>query len=217
MENIEKAYTAKEVRTTLDIGDSTLRKWCLALEKCGYQFFRNDQNRRLFIEKDIVVLRHFQALVQDNNMPLENAANIIVSRFGDAAFEQRTVIVPSDQNNTAPEKIEDTETVELLHSLIDYMVKQEQFNKELLERLEKQQEYIEKQQAYIEEQKKYVEEQKEFKEYLNERLEERDKKLMETLRVLQENKHNQLQKTPATKDSNDHEPKKGFFARLFRK
>lgn len=46
VDSYEKAYTPKEIILTLDIGDSTLRKWCLALEKKGYLFIRNDQNKR---------------------------------------------------------------------------------------------------------------------------------------------------------------------------
>ena len=59
----EKAYSPKEVFTTLGIGDSTLRKWCIALEKNGYGFIRNDKNSRVYVEGDLVVLRHFQNLV----------------------------------------------------------------------------------------------------------------------------------------------------------
>jgi hypothetical protein len=40
------------------------------VEKNGYKFLRNDQNQRLFVENDFVVLRYFQQLVQANNVPL---------------------------------------------------------------------------------------------------------------------------------------------------
>src|SRR3954469_22243964 len=93
-EQIEKAYSPKEMFTTLDIGDSTLRKWCLALEKNGYVFIRNDKNNRLYVESDLVVLRHFQNLIKQHNMQLDNAAKAVVDRFGKGAFEASTGIVP---------------------------------------------------------------------------------------------------------------------------
>jgi hypothetical protein len=62
-ETTEKAYSPKEMSITLDIGDSTLRKWCIALENNGYGFIRNDQKNRVFVEGDLVVLRHFQNLI----------------------------------------------------------------------------------------------------------------------------------------------------------
>jgi hypothetical protein len=65
MDTFGKSYTTSEVSTTLGIGDSTLRKWCLSLEKNGYQFIRNEQNKHLFVERNLVVLRHFQKLVQE--------------------------------------------------------------------------------------------------------------------------------------------------------
>jgi Protein of unknown function (DUF3967) len=159
MEAIEKAYTTKEVSTTLEIGDSTLRKWCLSLEKNGYKFLRNDQNKRLFVESDLVVLRHFQQLVQDNNVPLENAAMLVVDRFGKGSFEGRTGIVRKD---VTEEHRDSKRYEEIIQQLLDHIDKQEKFNQELLKRLEQQQRYIE------------------------ERLNERDKMLMESIRESQE-------------------------------
>jgi DNA-binding transcriptional MerR regulator len=159
METTEKAYTTKEVSTTLNIGDSTLRKWCLALEKNGYKFLRNEQNKRLFVEKDLVVLRHFQQLVQENNVPLDNAAMLVVDRFGNGPFEVRTGIVRKEEN----EEHRDLKRYEeVIQQLLDHIDKQEKFNQELLKRLEQQQKYIE------------------------ERLNERDKMLMESIRESQE-------------------------------
>lgn len=198
MDNFEKAYSAKEIRTTLNIGDSTLRKWCLSLEKHGYLFSRNEQNRRFFVEEDIVVLRHFQTLVQDNNMPLDNAADVISSRFKREAFEDRTPSVIDDNNE---EQRSQDRSIEIPDDLIDYLKdhiqkqqdhiqKQEQFNKELLEKLDKQEERIE------------------------ERLKERDNRLIEVFRTTQENKKEAME-LAASKDE-EQPKKKGFFSKLFR-
>jgi hypothetical protein len=67
------------------------------LEKNGYKFLRNDKNKRLFVESDLVVLRHFQQLVQANKVPLGNAAKLVVDRFGNGPFQLRTGIVRKEE------------------------------------------------------------------------------------------------------------------------
>lgn len=158
---MEKAYTSKEISTTLSIGDSTLRKWCLSLEKNGYHFTRNEQNRRVFLEKDIVVLKHFQTLVQENNMPMDNAGNVIVSRFGNDSFESSTPTVTPQKENSERSIVRSDEVIE---KLMLHIERQDKFNNELLERLDKQQQYI------------------------DERLGERDNALLQGVRELQETK-----------------------------
>lgn len=188
-ERTEKAYSPKEVFTTLDIGDSTLRKWCLALEKNGYVFIRNDQNRRIYVEGDLVVLRHFQNLVKES-IPLDNAAKLVVDRFGKGAFEVSTVSVPVEKNafevgtDTVPEDNHND-----IQELKDLVTNQNDLIKELISRMDQQQKYI------------------------DERLEERDRKLIESLRESQEERKALLQIAAAQEE----EKKKGFLARLFGK
>jgi DNA-binding transcriptional MerR regulator len=129
----EKAYTTKEVSITLDIGDSTLRKWCLSLEKNGYNFIRNDQNKRLYTDRDLVALRHFQMLVQQNNFPMENASLVVASRFQGEASESGTGIVL--QNNE--ENIRSTKRYEALEKKLD---EQQELIKALIKRLEERDE-----------------------------------------------------------------------------
>ncbi|MCM3034323.1 hypothetical protein M3600_28405, partial [Niallia sp. MER 6] len=93
----EKAYSTKDLSLALAIGDSTLRKWCLALEKNGYSFIRNEQKNRVFIESDIVILKHFQGLVKQHNMQLDNASKLVIDRFGKGAFDTRTDVVLVEQ------------------------------------------------------------------------------------------------------------------------
>lgn len=192
-ERTEKAYSPKEVFTTLDIGDSTLRKWCLALEKHGYGFIRNDQNTRVYVESDLVVLRHFQNLVKQHNIQLENAATLVIDRFGKGTFEVRTGIVPVEKEEEHRDLIRSDEVINKLLEHIkqqeEFIEQQKEFNRELLNRLDQQQKYI------------------------DERLEQRDQKFMESLRESQETKQQLLQLAAA----HEEETKKGFFARLFGK
>lgn len=191
MDKFEKAYTTKEVSLTLDIGTSTLRKWCLSLEENGYPFARTESNKRLFVENDLVALKHYKVLLQEHNFTLENAAMIVISKFCNKASETRT---PSVLQENEEKERSSTRSDERIDQLIEYAERQEQFNKRLIERLDTQQKHIEKQQLYIEE-----------------RLKERDEKLMESLRTFQDTKQEMLQIAAAK------EEKKSFFARLFGK
>lgn len=191
MESYEKAYSPKEISLTLDIGDSTLRKWCIALENQGYQFIRNDQNKRVFVDSNIVVLRHFKELVQNHSMQLNNAAMLVIDRFGKGTFSQGTGIVPAEN-----ERDSDRSNDEIITKLMNYIEQQEerfeqqeQFNKELLKRLDSQQKYIE------------------------ERLNKRDDMLVQSLREVQETK----KLIAAAEEKREEESKKGLFQRLFGK
>jgi DNA-binding transcriptional MerR regulator len=71
----ESAYWSKEVSDILQIADSTLRKWCLSLEKNGYEFVRGTNNSRAFVERDVLLLRRMKELIQSKGVTVENATN----------------------------------------------------------------------------------------------------------------------------------------------
>ena len=157
MVGTERLISPGDVRIDLDISDSTLRKWCLALEKQGYYFTRTDNNRRVFFERDLEVLRYFRYLVKVQNFNLENAAAVVSSRFKGS---ERT---PSEQANSENgDVLPSGEVKEMIEKLLDHIERQEAFNKELLKRLDEQQRYIE------------------------ERIDKRDQLLMQTLREHQQ-------------------------------
>lgn len=197
MAQVEKAYSTKEISLTLDIGESTLRKWCLALEKQGYKFIKNDREQRLFVDRDLVTLRHFYTLVKDHNMQLDNASMVVVDRFGKGAFEPGTGVVHANSvdNDRSQERsiMQSPELFEKLMSHIEkqeqYIEKQEQFNQELLKRLDEQQQYIETS------------------------LKSRDETLMQSLREMQETR----KLLAASEEEREKEKKSGFLSRLFKK
>ena len=114
----------------------------------------------MFIERDLLVLKYFQKLVQGENFSLENASKVIVSRYEKEASESGTPSVPSTVND---EKRSLARSDELISFLMETVEKQEKLNMELLERLD--------QQTYIEE-----------------RLNKRDELLMQSMRESQETK-----------------------------
>lgn len=74
----EFGYLAKEVSLQLDINPSTLRRWCLALEQAGYTFTRNEQNQRIFYERDYRAFRRLKELL-NKKVSMENAVHTVIS------------------------------------------------------------------------------------------------------------------------------------------
>lgn len=169
MQGTEKPLSPKDASISLGIGDSTLRKWCLALEVHEYFFSRTENNRRVFFEKDMAVLRHLRQLVQVQNLSLENASLIIISRFHENAS-----VMPNSTNsvtvNRSPE--------ELIKQLANHLEQQEDFNKQLIERLDQQEKFNEQLLERLNEQENYI----------RERMNKRDEMLMEAMRQSQETK-----------------------------
>ncbi|MBN6890047.1 DNA-binding transcriptional MerR regulator [Cytobacillus horneckiae] len=135
MNGTDTPYSSKEVIDKLKIGDSTLRKWCLALEEQNYNFIRTDQNKRLFSEKDVYVLSQFKTLVQDKHLSINTTAEIIAEKYTDDAFSSETQI------EQVPNKPFENETLKELKSEVEQL---KDMNRLLLNRLDEQQKYIEK-------------------------------------------------------------------------
>lgn len=164
-EKKEQYYPSKDLCIKLDIADSTLRKWCLALEKNGYNFTRTEQNRRLFTNNNIEVLEQLKHLVQTQKMNLENGSIIVSTKALEGRSPTGTPSVPSIE----------TDESSVIQKLNDYIEKQEQFNQELLKRLDKQNTYI------------------------NENLKNRDRVLMETMNNFIEERRSEVKKIEENK------------------
>lgn len=75
----DRVYWSHEAATLIGIATSTLRKYCLALEKCSYEVMKDENDRRAFFDHDILVLRDMKKMV-DRGMTLENAAEAVVAK-----------------------------------------------------------------------------------------------------------------------------------------
>lgn len=134
-------YWTKDVAENLGIVTSTLRKWCLLMEKANYTFDRNEKGQRVFYDKDMIVLRKIKQLTQRKGMTLESAIYQVVE--SSLSAETNNVPDPLNELNTnesKDEKIEELE--EKLSVTVRYMEEQKLFNKELLDRLNKQQDFF---------------------------------------------------------------------------
>lgn len=149
-----------EVANLLGVGGSTLRKWCLAIEAQCYYFGRTENQKRVFNEKDITVLKHFKHLVQVQNMSLENAAILVTSKYESPSSVETNI----DSNVT-----EGRSPIQVLNTLVARLERLEKANEALVEHNKMMLEIIQEQRTLLEE-----------------RLNDRDQLLLQSLRESQE-------------------------------
>lgn len=135
---IEGLYSPKDLTDILDIGDSSLRKWCIAIEEQGYFFSRTENNKRMFLDRDLIVLKHFKQLVKVQNMSLQNAAVVVASKYQDI----RSTAGAQEDSIDGQRALE--ETLESFQNNVLSEIEQlKDLNRQLLTRLDEQQKYIE--------------------------------------------------------------------------
>ncbi|OQR53430.1 DUF3967 domain-containing protein [Bacillus sp. CDB3] len=98
MEENERAYWTHEVASTLGIGESTLRKWCIELENNGYIFSKGEQDSRAFLEKDMLILIRMKEEIRLKKKTLKDAAKLVVQ-------EARTPLVLDEINPKITEQL----------------------------------------------------------------------------------------------------------------
>lgn len=78
------ARYSKDVATLIGIAGSTLRKYCQTLEVSGHEFQKDAQNRRMFFDADIILLKRLAEASADGQR-LEDAAADLVNQSQDVA------------------------------------------------------------------------------------------------------------------------------------
>lgn len=154
----EILYKSSDMATMLKIQESTLRKYCIMLEEAGYDFHKNEFGHRAFFNKDVMVLKRFIDTKNHPDMTLKQACNAVILWVKENDVTGRDITVVSDE-----ERYNEGYNA-LLEEFEKFKTQQEEFNKELLEKLMDQQGYIQNS------------------------LLERDKKLMQAIRETQETK-----------------------------
>lgn len=135
----QAVYGSSDIALTLKIQESTLRKYSLLLEKNGYEFLKNESGHRAYFDEDIIVLKKMIELKNSTDMTLEQASKSVIAwkKGGDIALrdteENRHVV----RYNELFEEFKSFKEQQL-----DYNAQLMNFNRELLERLDKQEEYI---------------------------------------------------------------------------
>ncbi|WP_147805011.1 MerR family transcriptional regulator [Alkalicoccus halolimnae] len=100
MEERETAFTTKELSLQLNVGTSTLRKWCISLEKNGYVFTKTTNAHRAFKPADVTALEYIQKLIQVEHFSLTNASKVVVTKFAGNASSSGTLSI-QDQKDIA--------------------------------------------------------------------------------------------------------------------
>ena len=130
---IQAVYGSSDIADVLQIQESTLRKYCLLLEKSGYEFLKNEQGHRAFFDNDIIVLRKMISLKNNADMTLEEAVKSVI------AWKNGNDITVGDTE----EKHYIARYNDLLNEFKTFQEQQLNFNKELLQEIRSQREYIE--------------------------------------------------------------------------
>jgi hemerythrin-like domain-containing protein len=164
LEDIQKAYFTHEAARILNLGESTLRKYCIELEQNGYTFIKGSMDSRAFTDLDLEALNYFVHLYKSKKHTRKEAALLTVKKFKTEGGNEGTTPIPKDESRS------NNNLEQMMKELLEHTKKQEEFNKALLQRLEVQEKYI------------------------KESLDKRDQILLETIRSAQEEKAAALEK-----------------------
>lgn len=133
----EKVYSTKEIADYLSIADSTVRKWCLLLEEHGYNFRRNEFQKREYVEHDVIALHKFKDLTKDGAMSLEDAAIAVSSNY--SRIPNNAISIPDTKENTRYDERYIRVLEDKVDALTEMMDRQLQFNEALMKKMDEQQ------------------------------------------------------------------------------
>lgn len=129
----ERAYWTHEIAESLSISDSTLRKWCLELERHGYVFVKGENNSRAFLVRDLNLLARIKHYVRVEKLTIEQAVSQSLQEFKESS--STNVKLANDGRSLLQGGVRGSFEQEL-QQLNERMEKQEKFNEKLIERLE---------------------------------------------------------------------------------
>lgn len=121
-------YDTEMVSNILGVQSSTIRKYCTLMQKYGYEFNKNSVGHRVFYSKDIVLIKKIVELKNSSSLTLTDAV--------------QTILNSDIADITDIESIANPSYEKLLKQFEEFKNQQMEFNKTLLQQLEKQQEYI---------------------------------------------------------------------------
>lgn len=125
---LEQSYFGNEVAKVIGMGNSTVRKYSIALEEQGYVFQRGINNSRVFYNKDILMLQRIMNIMNKKNMTLEQAVKLAVSSVDEDDRTTPVTVETTDNNNSV--------------TVLERLERLEQINIKLVQKLEEQQRII---------------------------------------------------------------------------
>lgn len=133
IKQVQAVYGSSNIADILHVQESTVRKYCLLLEKSGYEFLKNEQGHRAFFDHDLIVLKKMMSLKSGADMTLEEAVKSVI------AWKNRSDIAVGDTEEMRYIKHYN----DLAEEFKTFQEQQMNFNKELIQEIRNQQEYIE--------------------------------------------------------------------------
>lgn len=76
---VNKVIKAEDIAKMTGTGSSTIRKYCLALEKFGYVFKKENNLMRVFEKRDVEALERLIMLRKRSGISVDNAASIVAN------------------------------------------------------------------------------------------------------------------------------------------
>lgn len=130
----------------LEISKSTLRKWSLALEREGYTFISDENDRRAYIFSDHDVSKQIQRLINNGNS-LEDASKAVAVRYLSDSRERRTQAVRPKSEDEARSSLAYLELIkeqqDLKQNMESFMAAMSKQHEVLHQELAGQRNYIE--------------------------------------------------------------------------
>ena len=128
IDDMELMYDTEMVSKVLGVQSSTIRKYCALMQKYGYEFNKNSVGHRVFYTKDISIIKEIVELKNSSSLTLTDAV--------------RTILNLDIADITDIESMPSLSYEKILKEFEEFKNQQMEFNKKLLEQLEKQEDYI---------------------------------------------------------------------------
>ena len=128
IDDMELMYDTEMVSKVLGVQSSTIRKYCALMQKYGYEFNKNSVGHRVFYKKDILIIKEIVELKNSGSLTLTEAV--------------RTILNLDIADITDIESMPSLSHEKILKEFEEFKNQQMEFNKKLLEQLEKQEDYI---------------------------------------------------------------------------
>lgn len=127
-------YDTSMVSKILGVQDSTLRKYCTLMQKHSYEFNKNSVGHRIFYKKDVEIIRQI--------VDLKNSSSLTLNQSVKTILESDIEDIEGINDVADIDSITKPDYNELLQAFSSFKKEQQQFNRQLVDQLQKQQDYI---------------------------------------------------------------------------
>ncbi len=116
-------HKTADVARIIGVKSVTVRKYAMALEKCGYSVTHSASGHREFSDTDIIALQELIALQKRTGLTVEKCAEVIATRHSQAS--ESVAVQPISQDSTTLQQY-DERYEELFRSFEQVIAKQDE-------------------------------------------------------------------------------------------